>query len=344
MLFYKQPPLPTDKKDSISIIISFRNEAQNLLSFLKSLAAQEYTGTYEIILVNDQSTDNYLEAIDKFKNTSPQAILKLTTSCYNDKINLTSKQQALDFGVKHSSYDWIAFTDADTVLEKNWLSSLIHSTANSFSIVYGHTIVKKSPSHLFQALQAFQLEFLFTTAYAFHVAGLRGSCMGNNMLISKEVYNKIGGQQGIGYSIVEDRDLLNAAMKKGYSTSVSVPFTPTAQTSPCKSIQQFFYQILRWIKGGSKKSFSLLPAMALFGAQNCIVLLAVLSLVPDVLLWSSIANIILLGIFLYTGFKKTGSKENILFFPVFYIFFILETLIMIVPALFMSPVWKQRKI
>ncbi len=344
MFFDKQHLKYSDKNDSISIVIPFHNEAENLPSLLKSLATQDYKGTYEILLINDQSTDSYSEIIDNFCKNYSQLKLKVINSRYNKTLELTSKQQAIDCGINHTSYEWIAFTDADMILKKNWLSTLIRSTAGSFSIIYGHTTIVKDQKSLFHTIQAFQLEFLFITAYAFHSAGLRGSCMGNNMLVSKEAYQKTGGQSGIGYSIVEDRDLLNSAIKKGYSASASTPFTPTAQTYPCKTVKQFFHQALRWIKGGTNLSSNLLPAMALFSIQNIIFLLAICTLLPATLFWSSIVNVIILGIFVYTGIKKTGSRESILFYPVFYLFCIIETMIMIIPTLFMSPVWKQRKI
>ena len=38
--------------DPISIVIPFRNEAQNLPGLLQSLAEQKYQGLFEILLVN----------------------------------------------------------------------------------------------------------------------------------------------------------------------------------------------------------------------------------------------------------------------------------------------------
>lgn len=344
MLFVRLPSKGTDKSGPVSIVIPFRNEAENLPALLESLINQDYKEGYEILLINDLSDDNYHDIIEKFKTTHPHIPLKCITTQFNESVNLTSKQQALECGVSNASYNWIAFTDADMILERNWLSILIGSASDICSVTYGHTIIEKYNKSIFYSLQAFQLEFLFITAYAFNSAGLRGSCMGNNMLVSKEVYNSLGGQAGIGYSIVEDRDLLNKAINKGYHGSASTPFSPTARTYPCKTIAQFFHQSLRWIKGGARTSLNLLPAIVLFGAQNIIFLLSLCMVLPPSVVWCSILNFIMLGIFIRVGILKTGSQENILFYPVFYLFCILETVIMVFPALFMAPIWKQRKI
>ena len=344
MLVGRKPPLFTDKTFHISVVIPFRNEAKNLPALLESLAAQDYKGTYDVLLVNDQSSDNFTEVLKSLKNTFPGLDLHCLNSTYRENIKLTSKQQAIDYGIQHATGDWIALTDADMVLDANWLSTLTRATGKSFSITYGHTVTLNDTPSFFYTFQAFQLEFLFIAAYAFHCAGLKGSCMGNNMLVAKNTYTAVGGQAGIGYSIVEDVDLLNTVIKKGYAATASSPFTPTARTYPCKTVSHFFHQALRWIRGGARASSSLRSAMALYGLQNIIFLLSVCGLLPAPILWASIATVILLGIFVHIGTIKTGSQKSILFYPVFYLVSIFETLIMLFPALFISPVWKQRKL
>ena len=60
----------TDKKNTIpefiSIIIPFRNESKNLPGNLKGLISQNYPkDKYEIIYVNDSSTDDSVEVLKK---------------------------------------------------------------------------------------------------------------------------------------------------------------------------------------------------------------------------------------------------------------------------------------
>ena len=344
LVFHKIKTANNNQFNSISIVIPFCNEGQNLPRLLQSLAEQDYQGLFEIILINDQSTDDYHTAITSFKENHPKISLRVIESEFDKTVHLTSKQQAIEKGIKQASYDWIAFTDADMHLEIIWLTSLNASIKIPTSIVYGHTVIGKNRHSFFETLQAFQLEFLFTTAYAFHIAKFHGSCMGNNMLISKVAYNEIGGQPALGYSIVEDRDLLTAALKKGYAATPTIPFFPTAETAPCRTLGHLFHQILRWLKGGLASSFSLAPVILLLGFQNIILLLSIIGILPIFLLWISLLNFILLMIFTFIGFEKTGSKENILFFPIYYGFMIVETVLMIIPVLTISPLWKKRRI
>lgn len=344
LILYRRKTIPDTKPDPISIVIPFCNEAENLPGLLQSLAEQTYQGSFEILLVNDQSTDDYNLPVTAFKENFPNTPLVLIDSVFDQAVNLTSKQQAIETGIKHASYDWIAFTDADMHLDNNWLTTLNAAKDFSTSLVYGHTIMKRNRRSLFEALQAFQLEFLFIAAYAFHTAKLRGSCMGNNMLVSKKMYQEIGGQSGIGYSIVEDRDLLAVALKKKYEVTPAIPFYPSAETIPCKTISRFFHQMLRWLKGGLSNSLNLVPVIAALGFQNAVFLLSILGILPVFLLWISSANFVLLMIFTFTGLKKIGSKENILLFPFYYGFMIVETAFMVLPVLIITPKWKKRRI
>lgn len=344
LLVYQSKTAINKRCEPISIVIPFRDEAHNLAGLLESLAQQTYESQFEIVLVNDQSTDDYSAPISSFKDKYPNTPLILIDSIFNESVNLTSKQQAIETGIKQASYDWIALTDADMHLTNLWLTILNSSKDGSISLVYGHTIINATIRSFFNTLQSFQLEFLFVTAYAFFTAKLHGSCMGNNMLLSKKMYYEIGGQSGIGYSIVEDRDLLTVALKKGYGVTPTIPFYPSAETIPSKTISQFFQQTLRWLKGSFRHSQGLVPAIVLLGIQNLILLLSILGILPGLLLWASIVNAGLLMIFSSVGLQKTGSKENILFFPLYYGFMIIESILLVLPLLFMTPRWKRRSL
>jgi cellulose synthase/poly-beta-1,6-N-acetylglucosamine synthase-like glycosyltransferase len=129
----------------------------------------------------------------------------------------------------------------------------------------------------------------------------------------------------------------------GHHITPTIPFTPSAQTAPCATLHQFFNQSLRWLKGGLLGSPDLYPAILGIGIQNALAFFAITRLLPVLFLWSSMTIIGVLWLFLFFSFRKTGSKENLLFFPVYYIFMLVETMVMIIPLLTFSPEWKQRK-
>jgi biofilm PGA synthesis N-glycosyltransferase PgaC len=110
----------------VSVVIPFRNEARNLERLINSLESQKYPGAYEVILVNDGSTDDYESVLSLLRTRKP---VKTIPSLFSAGRGLTSKQQALDTGIKAAAHDWIACTDADMLLEPRWLESLISFSA-----------------------------------------------------------------------------------------------------------------------------------------------------------------------------------------------------------------------
>ena len=50
----------------ISVVICAKNEAENLVQFLPSILNQRYEAPFEIVLINDRSTDNTLEIMHDF--------------------------------------------------------------------------------------------------------------------------------------------------------------------------------------------------------------------------------------------------------------------------------------
>jgi|GEM_PF-715800 len=359
----------------VSIVIPFRNEELNLAALLESLARQDYRGMMEVILVDDQSDDDGVNTVKAFCQENDGIDIKIITLQPSQEIKLTSKQQALDLGVDTASYPLIAFTDADMILEPNWIKSLVDTHLSTQSaLVFGHTAIinnkKGFLKRLFAHIESFQLSYLFSFAHIFAKLGLTGSCMGNNILVTKDAYQQCGGQRGVGYTIVEDRALLELMRKKKFKTCAAEPFAVTARTYPSESIKQFMNQMARWAAGGLRPGGGLFAAGLLLLAQNVIFLLAIpltillvifLLVIPiNILLlwvWGAIyrvtvtpifltaANFALTWIFIAISFAKNRSPAPKWLFPVHYLFMMAETVVFGVMLIFKPKIrWKGRKL
>lgn len=327
----------------VSIVIPFRNEQKHLRILLKSLQQQSYDGQLEILLINDGSTDQSLNIIQEIKKFSRIEITVLDSQ-FDPASGLTSKQQALDFGINHAKYDWIALTDADMQLMPDWLSSLMACSGRKADMVFGHTSIITDKS-IFSKIQAFQLDFLFSAAYVFFKAGISGSCMGNNILISKQAYQKAGGQKAIGYNIAEDRALLELFRQKKMSISCTNPFFPLALTFPCEEWNQFFHQIRRWAKGGIVWCSSLFFIGLLFSLQNLLFLLACFMILPRVITSIALMNFLFTWLFTAVSFKRIGSSQKFFYFPLFLLFLLFEAILFSFSSLYGSEIkWKGRKL
>ncbi len=96
-----------------SIIIPLYNKEAHIVATLNSVFAQTFSN-YEIVIVNDGSTDNGFEVVSEIKDNRIQL--------FNTKNQGVSA--ARNFAMQHAKGDYYAFLDADDVWLPNHLSEL----------------------------------------------------------------------------------------------------------------------------------------------------------------------------------------------------------------------------
>lgn len=104
-----------DSKTTASVIILTKNRAQLLEKNLLSLTKQS-SQPNEIIVIDNNSTDQTSQIIKKYQKFLPLRTLKSYASGYSKLYN---------FGIQKASGNLICFLDDDCLAGKNWLKSLI---------------------------------------------------------------------------------------------------------------------------------------------------------------------------------------------------------------------------
>ncbi|MEI6576792.1 MAG: glycosyltransferase family 2 protein [Bacteroidota bacterium] len=104
----------------ISVIIPAYNCEDKIVGAIQSAIAQTYP-VFEIIVINDGSTDNTLTVIRNIANNWAF----LPSLCILDQVN-QGQSMARNSGINSSKGDWIAFLDADDV----WLPEKIEKQIN----------------------------------------------------------------------------------------------------------------------------------------------------------------------------------------------------------------------
>lgn len=104
--------------DLVSIIVPIYNAAEYLQDLLDSVKKQIFDN-YELILVNDGSTDNSEKiCIDNTKTNHKIKYFKKENTGVSDTRN---------YGIEKSTGKYICFIDADDILDKNYLNDLVYS-------------------------------------------------------------------------------------------------------------------------------------------------------------------------------------------------------------------------
>lgn len=113
-------PLSADALPGVSILICGKNEAEHFRRFLPHILRQSYTGAWEVVVVNDGSTDESAAVLASLQKEFP-ALSVLTIDPSTEK-TFPGKKYALWQGLKQCTYDLVLLTDADCMpAGKDWL-------------------------------------------------------------------------------------------------------------------------------------------------------------------------------------------------------------------------------
>lgn len=141
----------------VSVIIPAWNEEVGVLKTIRSVLANKYPYT-EIIVVNDGSTDNSKELIDKFIDKHKK--LNKHARMRQFYIENGGKGRALNYGIKKSRGSIILTIDADSALATDAIPKLVeHFRDPRVAAVVGQVRVGNIKGRLIGRMQ--QLEYLF---------------------------------------------------------------------------------------------------------------------------------------------------------------------------------------
>jgi glycosyltransferase involved in cell wall biosynthesis len=108
---------PRQSPRLISVLIPLLNSAKTLPHQLEALRAQDYAGAWEVVIVDNGSTDASVEIAERRVKQFPRGRVVRA-------VDRRSAGHARNAGASHASGDFLAFTDADDVARPGWLTAL----------------------------------------------------------------------------------------------------------------------------------------------------------------------------------------------------------------------------
>nr|WP_054656720.1 glycosyltransferase family A protein [Lentilactobacillus otakiensis] len=130
------------KKPMISVIVPVYNLEKYVRQTIKSILQQNYRN-FEVIIVNDGSTDNSLSILQELKKNDPRILI----------FNQVNQGQAVarNLGISHANGDYITFIDGDDIVQKNYLKIMIeyalkHQDVDLVNLPYQDVSVDKISS------------------------------------------------------------------------------------------------------------------------------------------------------------------------------------------------------
>jgi len=336
--------LPKSKIDQtlvqkkFSILIPFRNEEKNLDALLESIQNLNYNfENFEILLIDDESTDNSIAIVKKWQQTIPNIQI-----LQNVRISNSPKKDAIQVGLKTSKFDFIITTDADCILPKDWLHCYNTTIIKTNALLVAGPIKIKNTLGLINQYQLFDsLSLLGTTMGAF---GIKKPIMCNaaNMGFHKQTYIETEDNNS---KITSGDDIFtleifvrNFPSKIQYLNSVAAIVSTKAETNWKTTLQQR----IRWAAKSThyKNTFTKLVGLIVLATQLLLLISIVYQPFNAIYYW--VLKICIDFVLIFTTAKKTDQTVSILkYIPIAIIYPFINTYIGI-KALFGGYTWKQR--
>lgn len=316
----------TKKTDTIpvSVIVCAKNEAENLSTLIPLLLGQKYP-TFELVIINDASSDHTPDILEKFQEKDKR--IKIV-NVENNEAFWGNKKYALTLGIKAAKYDHLLFIDADCIpASDDWVSEMSACFSEKKSIVLGYGKYESKKLSLVNLLVRY--ETLLTAIQYFSYAKLGSPYMavGRNLAYTKDEFFRVKGFINHMQIRSGDDDLFIQDAANSENTTICVdPESFTISNAP-KNFYQWFRQKRRHVSTSPYYKFKHQFFLGLFYVTK----LSFWLLLPlAIYFYSEFLLLIMAGSYLLTSYLSVGfAAKKLREIPVLYILPILEVFLVL---------------
>jgi glycosyltransferase involved in cell wall biosynthesis len=210
-----------EPKPRVSIIVAARNEEEHVEAAVGSLLALDYAD-YEVLAVNDRSTDRTGEILDRLARDSATRLRVLHVAELPPQ--WLGKPHAMGLAAQQATGDWLLFTDADVTFRPDALRRALVCAEESRA---DHLIL--FPTALMHSLSERMMFAFFPTLVVFGHRPWKVSDpqtrdyvgMGAFNLIRRSVYEALGVREKLRMDVLDDMKLGKLVKEGGYAQRVA---------------------------------------------------------------------------------------------------------------------------
>jgi glycosyltransferase involved in cell wall biosynthesis len=322
---------PDTTKDGVAIVVPARNEESAIKQALQQLLGLDYSN-YQVIAVDDRSTDRTGEIMDEVATASPDKLKVVHVSQlppgWMGKTHAmwsAAKQASggAGSGVPHVSPplrdvgkpDWLLFTDADVMFRKDALRRAIayaEAERADHLVVFPRIVMMRSSEKMMIAF--FQLLFVFGHR-PWKVADPKAKDhmgVGAFNLVRRSAYEAVGTYEALRFEVVDDMKLGKVVKNAGLRQRV---------VFGDNLIEVRWAHGARGVVNNLTKNFFAVMSFQTWRALLACVGMAILNLMPFIAVlfapgWSRIPYGVALAsmFFLYAGIWRQGEIHPWYFF------------------------------
>ena len=249
-----------DELPFISIIIAARNEENNIAKCIRTINEQTYPANkFELIIVNDHSTDNTTEIIKSFPNENIH-LIDLDEFTQGRKLN-SYKKKSIETALKFAKGELIVTTDADCIVPPKWIETIVsfyketESVFIAAPVVFSNAGVQESFGKkllvIFQSLDFMTLQGITGASVSNKIHNM---CNGANLAYTKNAFYAVNGFEGIDNIASGDDMLLMHKIQQQFPYKIRFLKSKDAivETGAEESLSGFINQRIRWASKSDK--------------------------------------------------------------------------------------------
>lgn len=252
------------------MIICSKNEAERLKENLPHVLSQDYPD-FELIVVNDRSTDDTAVCLEQFAVQYPNF---KSYSTDPENAPLKGKRNALKVGLEHAQGSYLLFTDADCKPVSNkWVREMSSSAiAENKDVICGISPLsgKNQYPQLFFRHEAVITSLLYVSAALW---GAPYMAVGRNLLVKKALYAvhfdriaksaSLGGDDDLFINHLPEKSVVGVCLSQNSMTVSAAP----------KDMRSGVRQKIRHVSAGKHYNFLSKLLLSCWAASNLFALI-----------------------------------------------------------------------
>jgi chlorobactene glucosyltransferase len=236
----------------LSIIVPARNEERGIERCVRALLAQQHLTSFEVIVVDDQSSDRTADIVSRIAAEDER--LRLVHGAPLPP-KWVGKPWALDQASRIAGAPWLLFVDADTVVGRDGAASTL-----AFAIENGVDVVSILPAVetrtfweravIPSVYVAFPIAYGSTADFNDPRQTERAFLLGAYILVARQAYDEVGGHAAVRAELCEDMELALLFKKHGRFRTMFAGGMTLAGLRPYHSLQEIWGGFSKnWVTG-----------------------------------------------------------------------------------------------
>jgi len=338
----------TSPVTKVTVIIPVRNEEKNIIPCLEKVTTQNYPSSlYEIIVVNDSSTDHTFSLVTKFMLANSHKSISLLNLSQR---KTSFKKAAITRAVNITQSDLIITTDADCSMSEGWITAIAGYYEKMKPAMIAGPVCFKNEKGIFNKMQALEFLSLIASGAASIQLGMPTMCNGANLAYERSAFLQAGGyDDDLNYTSGDDIFLLHKMKAQHKKIAFIKSREAIVETTAQPSLKMFLNQRKRWVSKsrGYTNIATITVALLVLLFNSVIVASLIMSFFFTPFLWLFLEFFIIKSVVdlpVLTGISTFANKKKLMYFylplQIIYPLYIVCTGFL---GLFGSFEWKERK-